>query len=163
MKIPAIVIITAAVCLVSEGALAQTTRTSPSASSTTKLIPSSSSTSPNSPCNPNNPTSPCYSANAPRAPCYSALTPNEPCSTTTTPPPQTSTSPQVPAPASSNKRPATGIALTTDQAKSQIEAAGYSSVSGLRKDLKGAWRGNAVKDGQTMTVTLDAEGKVSAK
>jgi hypothetical protein len=46
---------------------------------------------------------------------------------------------------------------------SRIEAAGYSNVSGLRKDAKGLWRGNAVKDGSTLKVTLDVNGKVSAE
>lgn len=156
MKIPAIVVAAAAACVASGGALAQTTRTNPSASSTFKSIPSSSSTSPNSPCDPNNPTSPCYSANAPRNPCYSAL--NEPCSTTTTPSSQAS--PVAPTPAPLGSQSSAGGAFTTDQAKSRIEAAGYSSVSGIRKGLKGVWQATAVKDGQAVTVTLDADGKV---
>jgi hypothetical protein len=147
--------------LASSCVMAQTTRTNPSASSTIKSIPSSSSTSPNSPCNPTNPTSPCYSANAPRDPCYSALAPNEPCSTTTTPPPQTL--PQTSTRASPNPQSSTGSPFTTDQAISRIEAAGYSNVSGLRKDAKGVWRGNAVRDTSTVNVTLDVDGKVSAK
>jgi hypothetical protein len=150
-----------ALCMASCWALAQTTRTSPSSSSTTKSIPSSSSTSPNSPCNPANPTSPCYSANAPRDPCYSAVTPNEPCSTTTAPP--SLNSPPAQAPAPPKLQLSTGSALTTDQAKSQIEAAGYSNVAGLRRDSKGVWRGTAVKDGLAADITLDETGKVSAK
>jgi hypothetical protein len=161
VKMRAIIIAAAALSLVSESALAQTTRTSPSSSSTSKSIPSSSSTSPNSPCNPTNPTSPCYSANAPRDPCYSAVAPNEPCSTTTTPPPQTSPPPI--APVLPNGRSSAGSAFTADQAKSQVEAAGYSNVSGLRRDSKGIWRGSAVKDGLTVNVTLDAGGKVSTQ
>lgn len=155
MKIPVIIVAAAAVCLGSQGALAQTTRTSPSSSATFKSLPSSSSTSPNSPCNPNNPTSPCFSANAPRDPCYSALTPSEPCSTTTTPP-----SVAAPTPAPAGPQSLASGAVTMDQAKSRIEAAGYSSVSGIRTEPKGVWRANAVKDGQTVTVTLDADGKV---
>jgi hypothetical protein len=143
-------------------ALAQTTRTSPSASASNKSIPSSSSTSPNSPCNPSNPTSPCYSANAPRDPCYSALTPNEPCSTTTTPPALSSPA-QAPTPPSPAATSSSGAAFTTDQAKSQIEAAGYSKVSGLRRDSKGIWQGKAVKDGLTVNVKLDLGGKVTAE
>lgn len=159
MKIRSFAIAAVALSLAYEGALAQTTRTSPSSSSTSKSIPSSSSTSANSPCNPTNPTSPCYSANAPRDPCYSAVAPNEPCSTTTTPPPQTR--PAASAPASPSGRSSAGSAITTDQAKSQIEAAGYFNASGLRRDAKGIWRGSAVKDGLTVPVTLDADGKVS--
>ena len=155
----AIIIAAAALSLPSGLALAQTTRTNPSASSTIRSIPSSSSTSPNSPCNPTNPTSPCYSANAPRDPCYSALAPNEPCSTTATPPPQAPAS--APPALPSGRSSTSSSAFTTDQAKSQIEAAGYSNVSGLRKDPKGVWRGNAIREGLTVNVTLDADGKVS--
>jgi hypothetical protein len=161
MKISTIICVATMACLAPGGALAQTTRTSPSASSTTQSIPSSSSTSPNSPCNPNNPTSPCYSANAPRAPCYSATSPGEPCSTTTTPSSQAApTTPPaaVPGPLSS-----AGGAFTADQAKARIEAAGYSSVSGLRREPKGGWRGTAAKDGLRVDVLLDAAGKISAK
>lgn len=164
MKILMIVIAAAAVCLVSEGTLAQTTRTGPSASSTIKSISSSSSTSPNSPCNTNNPTSPCYSANAPHAPCYSAVSPNEPCSTTTTPSSEASPPPSEPTSHSAAAAPPNkqllGSVLTTDQAKSRIEEAGYSSVSGVRKGLKGVWQATAVKDGEAVSVTLDADGKV---
>jgi hypothetical protein len=159
IKMRAIIIAVAALSLASGSALAQTTRTSPSSSPTSKSIPSSSSTSPSSPCNPTNPTSPCYSANAPRDPCYSAVAPNEPCSNTTTPPPQT----LPPPPAPPSGRPSAGSAFTTDQAKSQIEAAGYSNVSELRRDSKGIWRGSAAKDGLTVNVMLDAGGKVSTQ
>jgi hypothetical protein len=157
------VLAAATLFLMSGGALAQTTRTSPSASSTFRSIPSSSSTSPNSPCNPTNPTSPCYSANAPRDPCYSAVTPNEPCSTTTTPPSFSHTLPASSAPTSPSPESSTGSALETDQARSQIEAAGYSNISGLRRDSKGIWRGKAMKDGSTVNITLDEAGKVAAK
>lgn len=156
-KMRAILAATAALSLIADCAFGQTTRTNPSASSTSKTIPSSSSTSPNSPCSSTNPTSPCYSANAPRNPCYSAAAPNEPCSTTTTPNSQTSTSP--PAPTTPQ---ATVHAFTKDQAMSQIEAKGYSNVSGLRKDAEGIWRGKAEKDGLPVNVTLDVKGNVTA-
>jgi hypothetical protein len=148
--------------LISGCAFGQTTRTAPSASSTIKSIPSSSPTSPNNPCDSTNPTSPCYSANAPRNPCYDAAAPNEPCSTTTTPNPQASPVPAPALPAATAPR-ATGHALTADQARSQIEAEGYSKVSGLQKNDKGIWRGKAVKDGSPVNVTLDAAGNVAIK
>lgn len=163
MKMRAIVIAAAALSLAFGWASAQTTRTSPSASSTFKSIPSSSSTSPNSPCNPTNPTSPCYSANAPREPCYSAVTPDKPCSTTTTPPPQTLPAPAASPSVSPNLPSSTGSVFTTDQAKSQIEAAGYSNISELRKNSKGVWQGKAVKDGLTVDITLDKAGNVTTK
>jgi hypothetical protein len=140
-------------------AFGQTTRTNSSASSTSPTIPSSSSTSPNSPCNSSNPTSPCYSAKAPRNPCYSAAAPNEPCSSTTTPDSRPS---PAPLPEAATTRPAAVRAFTEDQAKSQIEAKGYSSVSGLRKDANGIWRGKAVRDGVPVNVTLDLKGNVTA-
>jgi hypothetical protein len=52
-------------------------------------------------------------------------------------------------------------AVTEDQAKAQIEANGYSSVSRLRKDAEGTWRGKATKDGLQVDVTLDVKGKVT--
>jgi periplasmic protein CpxP/Spy len=154
-----IVMATTTLCMISSCASAQTTRTSPSAASTSKSIPSSSSTSPNSPCSPTNPTSPCYSANAPRNPCYSAVAPDEPCSTTVTPSTQNSPPPSKPATAVQHS---TERAFTADQAKSQIEAEGYSNVSALRKDNRGIWRGKAVKEGLPVNVTIDAEGKITA-
>ena len=151
----------AALSLTSNCAFGQTTRTAPATSSTTRSIPSSSSTSPNSPCsNSSNPTSPCYSANAPRNPCYDASAPNEPCSTTTTPNSQPSPAPSVPA---ANAPQRTVHALTADQARSQIEAEGYSRVTGLQKTDKGIWRGKAIKDGSTVSVTLDTNGNIVAK
>jgi hypothetical protein len=161
MKMRAIVAAAAVLSLVSGWAFAQTTRTSPSASSTSKSIPSSSSTSPNSPCNPTNPTSSCYSPNAPRDPCYSAVAPDEPCSTTTTPPPLTL--PTTSKSTSPSPQSLTGSAVTTDQATSRIEAAGYSNVSGLRRDSKGIWRGKAVKDGSVVSIRLDGSGNVAAE
>lgn len=153
-----IVVTAVALSFIAQSAFGQTTRTSPSSASTTKSIPSSSSTSPNSPCNSTNPTSPCYSAKAPRNPCYSAVAPNEPCSTTTTPNSQT-LPPPTPVITTPN---ATDRAFTADQAKSQIEAEGFSNPSGLRKDAKGVWRGKATKDGLPVNVTLGVDGNVTA-
>ena len=68
-----------------------------------------------------------------------------------------------PAPAPQKTQTLTGTAITVDQAKSQIEAAGYSNVSELRRDPKGIWEGKAVKDGSTVVVTLGAGGNVTAK
>jgi hypothetical protein len=149
---------TAVLSLISGCAFGQTTRTSPFSSATSKNIPSSSSTSPNSPCASTNPSSPCYSANAPRNPCYSAVAPDEPCSTTITPNTNTPS-----APAAATIRQSTVHAITEDQAKSQIEAQGFPGISGLRKDVKGVWRGTVVKDGSTVNVTLDEKGNVTAK
>jgi len=49
------------------------------------------------------------------------------------------------------------------QAKSRIEAAGYSNISGLIKDKDGVWRGKASKAGSTVNVGLDYQGNVVAR
>lgn len=60
--------------------------------------------------------------------------------------------------------PATGAnSFTEGQAKSRIEAAGYSNVSGLIKDKNGIWRGKASKAGASVDVALDFQGNVVAK
>jgi hypothetical protein len=140
-------------------AFAQTTRTNPSAGSTTSTLPSISSTSPNSPCASTNPTSPCYSAKSPRNPCFDAAAPGKPCSTTTTPNNLNSPAP----PPLAVATPTAVRAVTEDQARAQIEANGYSSVSGLRKNTEGIWRGKATKDGLQVNVTLDTKGNVTAE
>jgi hypothetical protein len=60
--------------------------------------------------------------------------------------------------------PAAGAnSFTEAQARSRIEAAGYSNVSGLTKDQDGIWRGKASKAGTTVGVALDYQGNVVAK
>jgi hypothetical protein len=130
-------------------ALGQTTRTNPSASSTIPTIPSSSSTSTASPCySSTNPTSPCYSATT--NPSYSAVNPSY-SPTATTPTVSNPRNPEAPV-----------HSFTSDQAKSRIEAKGYSNVSGLQKDTDGAWRGKAIKDGNPVSVILDFQGNIVA-
>ena len=59
--------------------------------------------------------------------------------------------------------PAAGAnSFTMDQAKSRIEAAGYSGVMALAKDKDGIWRGKASKDGTPRDVSLDYQGHVIA-
>ena len=53
--------------------------------------------------------------------------------------------------------------FTESQAKSRIEAAGYSNVSGLAKDKDGVWRGKGAKSGTTVDVSLDYQGNVTPK
>ena len=52
--------------------------------------------------------------------------------------------------------------FTEGQAKSRIEANGYTNVSGLKKDDNGVWTGSASKGGQTVNVKLDFQGNVNA-
>jgi hypothetical protein len=61
-----------------------------------------------------------------------------------------------------SKSPVTGRnSFTEGQAKSRIEAAGYSNVSKLQKDKDGIWRGKADKGGTQTEVSLDFQGNVN--
>lgn len=149
------VFLLAIICLASNsGANGQTTRTNRSAAPTSPSLPSSSSTSPNSPCDASNPTSPCFSAKAPGNPCYSAV--GDPCSKTTTP---ASTVPQ--SQPAARPSPLQIRAITIDQARAAIEAAGYSKVEQLRKDAEGAWQGNAEMEGNSVSITLHIDGSIT--
>ena len=53
--------------------------------------------------------------------------------------------------------------FTEGQAKSRIENAGFSAVSGLKKDDTGVWRGKAKKGAKTMDVSVDFQGNVIGK
>ncbi len=60
--------------------------------------------------------------------------------------------------------PAAGAnSFTEGQAKSRIEAAGYTGVTGLMKDKDGIWRGQATKAGKSQAVSLDYQGNVVPK
>ena len=50
--------------------------------------------------------------------------------------------------------------FTEGQAKSKIEASGYTNVSGLKKDDNGVWTGTATKGSQKVNVKLDFQGNV---
>jgi len=52
--------------------------------------------------------------------------------------------------------------FTEAQARSRMEAAGFTGVSDLVKDKDGVWRGKAAKAGTPMTVSLDYQGNVTA-
>ena len=47
--------------------------------------------------------------------------------------------------------------FTESQAKDRIAKAGYSDVSGLRKDDQGVWRGTATKSGKSVGVSVVRE------
>ncbi len=51
--------------------------------------------------------------------------------------------------------------FTQAEAKSQIEAKGYTNVANLRKDTSGVWRGTAMKDGKSGPVSVDYQGNVN--
>lgn len=73
--------------------------------------------------------------------------------------------PAVSSPSNTNPgAPAAGAnSFTEGQAKSRIEAAGFTSVSGLAKDKDGIWRGTASKAGTSMPVALDFQGNIVTK
>jgi hypothetical protein len=50
--------------------------------------------------------------------------------------------------------------FTEAQAKSRIEARGFTNVSALTKDDAGIWRGSASQAGKTVTVSVDFQGNV---
>lgn len=72
-------------------------------------------------------------------------------------PPAAQTKPATP-PASTTQ---SGVAMTEIQAKSRIEAQGYTNVSQLQKDAKGVWNASAMKDGKSVHLSLDTEGHVT--
>jgi hypothetical protein len=60
--------------------------------------------------------------------------------------------------------PATGAnSFTEGQARSRIEAAGFSGVDDLRKDDQGVWRARAMRGGQQVNVGLDYQGNVTTR
>jgi hypothetical protein len=73
--------------------------------------------------------------------------------------------PAIASPSTTNAdAPAPGAnSFTEGQAKSRIEAAGFSNVSGLMKDKDGIWRATASKGGTTFNVALDFQGNVVTK
>ena len=52
--------------------------------------------------------------------------------------------------------------FTISEARSHIIGRGYTRVTMLKKDDAGVWRGMAMKDGQTVHVSVDYQGDVNA-
>ena len=50
--------------------------------------------------------------------------------------------------------------FTEGEAKSRIEKSGFTDVSKLAKDDNGVWRGQAMKDGTQVDISLDYQGNV---
>ncbi|POR52474.1 hypothetical protein [Bosea psychrotolerans] len=76
---------------------------------------------------------------------------------------QTSTTSPLPAPkADADKNaPLPGAnSFTEGQAKSRLEANGYSNVTGLKKDENGVWKGSAMKGSAKVTVSVDYRGNI---
>ena len=51
--------------------------------------------------------------------------------------------------------------FTMSEAKSQIQAKGYTHVTGLKKSKDGVWMGKAMKDGKSGPVSVDYQGNVN--
>lgn len=57
--------------------------------------------------------------------------------------------------------PARGAnSFTESQARSRMEAKGYTNISGLSKNADGVWEGKAEKNGRQTSVWLDYKGNV---
>ena len=58
-------------------------------------------------------------------------------------------------------QPAKGAnSFSAGEARRRIQGQGYSTVSDLKKDSDGVWRGNAMKDGSKVGVWLDYKGNI---
>ena len=69
--------------------------------------------------------------------------------------------PAVSNPANMPAAPAKGAnSFTEAQAKSRIEAKGFTNLTGLAKDKDGIWRGKGMKGGSSHDVALDYQGNV---
>jgi uncharacterized lipoprotein YajG len=77
--------------------------------------------------------------------------------TTTTTPPDTTAQMETPAPA-----PPTVAAITEQDARSRIEGAGYTNVTGLTQTPDGTWTATGTRGGQTTTVTVTESGVTAA-
>lgn len=77
---------------------------------------------------------------------------------------QDANTPAVATPDTKNpKAPVAGAnSFTEGQARSRIEKAGFTKVSGLKQDDKGVWRGRAMKGGKQVNVSLDFQGNVTS-
>lgn len=77
---------------------------------------------------------------------------------------QTSTPAPTPspgAPADKNAPLPGANSFTEGQAKSRLEANGYSNISGLKKDDSGVWRATATHSGAQVDVTVDYRGNIT--
>lgn len=77
---------------------------------------------------------------------------------------QTSTTAPTPAPnAKADKNaPLPGAnSFTEGQAKSRLEANGYSNVGALKKDDNGVWKGTATHAGAQVNVSVDYRGNIT--
>lgn len=79
---------------------------------------------------------------------------------------QTSTTSPVPSPKgeADKNAPLPGAnSFTEGQAKSRLEANGYSQVGPLTKGADGVWKGSATHGGSKVNVTVDYRGNITRK
>jgi putative membrane protein len=91
------------------------------------------------------------------SPAPAVTTPAAPSTATTT-----TTTPSV----TDTSKPGAPVAgansFTESQARARIESRGFTNVTELKKDEQSIWRGQATKDGKTVSVALDYQGNVVA-
>jgi len=87
---------------------------------------------------------------------------NPPAPAPLTPPP-VATAPAAAAPSATTPPVPGANSFTEGEARSRIESNGYTGVSDLQKDSQGIWRGKAMKDGKSVSVSLDFQGHVTAE
>jgi hypothetical protein len=72
--------------------------------------------------------------------------------------------PMVSAASPDSTNPAAPVAgansFTEAQARSRLEAHGYTNVSALREDGQSIWRGKATKGGAVVNVAIDYQGNI---
>ncbi len=65
------------------------------------------------------------------------------------------------APSRTTSAPVAGAnSFTEGQARARIEEKGFGQVTDLKKDDQGIWRAKAMKDGKSMTISLDYQGNL---
>ena len=72
----------------------------------------------------------------------------------------TSPKPAPTAPADANAPLPGANSFTEGQAKSRLEANGYTNVMGLKKDENGVWKGKATNAGASVNVSVDYRGNI---
>ena len=91
-----------------------------------------------------------------------------PAASVNTAPSSTSTSPSAVQTTNTTRRnaraPVAGRnSFTMTEATRRITSAGYTQVTGLKKDPQGIWRGQAQKSGSAVAVSLDYQGNVTGQ
>jgi len=93
--------------------------------------------------------------------CYALLTPGL-AGTQATQTPNSDAPGATDTPTHDDKTPDAGQnSLTEAQATELFNKAGYAELKNLKLNEQGLWEASSMKDGKTVMLTLDAEGKVS--